>query len=139
MPDVDPEWRARRTKAQREWRARKREREAVERGDIPRPITDPPSRLATVTVLHPLEQPREHMSVVEAVEAELNGTGVAARRPADVENAVRMAMILDNPGAWTQWSLASNRLKSLMDSLRAGEANSGSRLAQFRQARAVGS
>ena len=132
MIDQD-EYRARRTKYQRDWRARKRERESAER--------ESSEETPKVTYLHALPPPESDQvrtTVTQAVESEIGRLPMASRHEADVENALRMAAILDNPKAWTQWCQASSRLKVLMDSLRVGEANVESRLAQFRASRSTG-
>ena len=151
MAALDPtrsnEARERKREYQRRFRERQREKRDSPSGTPPqrpkaapkKPLTpDDPIILRILPPPQDAQQGTVRQTVTQACECEFERLPLARRREADVETALRMALILDNPKAWPQWSGAALRLKSLMDSLRAGEADGQSRLAAFRAARAAG-
>jgi hypothetical protein len=66
--------------------------------------------------------PSEPGRVEIAIRQEIEGSALAAARPALVETAVSLAKILDNPRAISQQAAAAGKLVDILDTLHEGAA-----------------
>jgi hypothetical protein len=107
----------------RQYRARKKRTAVTVAPVSPTALSD-----ATVTSLRPAPAPVVGVAE-QAVIDELTSLSSAVTRLSDVQGAIAMARILDNPNAISNQAAAQARLQNVMESLRKGSDRKKGRLA----------
>ena len=128
--------------AQKQYRAERRKSKNTEVGravlaavpDVPvQPVQPPPVQPeAAATPPVPDEDPQVPLSVVEETRREIATLAGAELRPGLVAAALRMAQVLDNPEALTQWPQATSRLADVLEQLGKGGRKKRGNLATVR-------